>query len=298
MPFSLAALAPITLGTSMLGTREDADAALADAMLASSYRQIDTSNAYGMGASESALGAAITRAGGIPSDTMVFTKVDQDRESGVFDADRVLRSFEESLDRLQLDRVPLLHLHDPYTITVSDAFAPGGAMEALVRLRDEGAVDAIGIAAGTRSLMEDYVASSAFDAVLTHNRYTLVDRGAERILQLATERGMAVFNAAPFGGGILAGSLTRGQTYGYKPASPELMQYIQRLRELATAHSVNLAAAALQFSLNEPRIHSTVVGIYSHHRLKTLHDLIDADIPNEFWSAIHDLGTPPPSPND
>ena len=298
MTFTATDLEPVTLGTSALGKRDGADAALADAMLASPFGQFDTSNAYAAGESERTLGDAIARAGGLPQGSVVITKVDQDPDTGVFDGDRVQRSYEESLERLQLDRVPLLHLHDPYTITVKEAFAPGGAVGALVRLRDEGAVDAIGIAAGTRALMEEYVASSAFDAVLTHNRYTLVDRSAERILELATERGMAVFNAAPFGGGILAGSKTRGDTYGYRSASDELMAYIERLRGLAAEHGVDLAAAALQFSMREPRIHSTVVGISSQERLDALPGLITAMIPDAFWSAVDDLGAPPPSPND
>ncbi|KAE8765925.1 aldo/keto reductase [Georgenia thermotolerans] len=298
MTFDADHLAPVTLGTTVLGKRESANPELADALLASPFPQIDTSNVYAAGQSEKLLGDAIGRAGGLPAGKTVFSKVDQHPETGRFDGDRVLRSFEETLERLRLDRLPLLHLHDPYTITFAEAMAPGGAVEALTRLRDEGAVDAIGIAAGTRELVERYVSSDAFDAVLTHNRYTLVDRSAERILQLAAERDMAVFNAAPFGGGILAGSQTRGATYGYRPASPELLAFIERLHTTAADLGVDLTAAALQFSLREPRIHSTVVGIYSLERLQDLPRLTETQITEEFWSAVGELGTPPPSPND
>ncbi|CAN5164695.1 aldo/keto reductase [soil metagenome] len=293
-----ATLDNVTIGTSGLGKRPGADAALAEALVASPFRQLDTGNNYALGQSETLLGAAIAAVGGLPANKVVFSKADQDPQTGVFDGDRVRRSLDETLSRLGLDRLPLFHFHDPYGLTVEQALAPGGAVDALVQLRDEGTVGAIGIAAGTTALVEDYVRTDAFDAVLTHNRWTIVDRGADTILNLATEREMAVFNAAPFGGGIVAGSTFRGQTYGYAPASDAFLAHLERVREACTAWNVNIAAAALQFSLAEPRIHSTVVGIYSQQRLDELPGLIDAEISADFWGALEDLGTPPPSPNE
>lgn len=291
-------LEKVTIGTTVLGKREGAGPELADAMLASDFAQIDTSNVYADGRSEMELGAAMRRAGGLPAGKSIFTKADPDPETGVFDGDRVMRSFEESTARLGVDYLPIYHLHDPYDITISEAMAPGGAVPALVRLREEGLVGAIGIAAGKRKLVEDYVMTDAFDAVLTHNRFTLVDRSAERIIQLAAERGMTVFNAAPFGGGLLSGSTTRGITYGYRPASAELVQFIERLHALCEEAGITTAEAALQFSLAEPRIHSTVVGIYSTERLTQLPNLLAAAVPDGFWDAVEALGTPPASPND
>jgi D-threo-aldose 1-dehydrogenase len=292
------ALQKVTIGTTWLGGKETAGADLADAMLASEIAQIDTSNVYAQGQSETFLGDAIRRAGGLPPGKLIFSKADPDPETGRFDGDRILRSWEETTTRLGLETLPIYHLHDPYDITLAEAMAPGGPVAALTRLRDEGLIGAVGIAAGTRQLMEDYVATGAFDAVLTHNRFTLVDRSAERILQLATERGMTVFNAAPFGGGLLAGSDTRGVTYGYKPASEQLVSYVRRLHALCADVGVDVAAAALQFSMAEPRIHSTVVGIYSIARLEQLPGLIAATVPDGFWDAVAALGTPPASPND
>jgi D-threo-aldose 1-dehydrogenase len=291
-----ATLEPVTVGTSPLGKRPERGELLADAMLASPYRQLDTSNNYAQGFSETLLGDAIRRRGGLPADKVIFSKVDADPNTGRFDADRVRRSFEESLTRLGLDSLPLLHFHDPYMLEVSEAMAPGGPVSALIALREEGAVGAIGIAAGKRALMEQYVQTDAFDAVLNHNRWTLVDRSADHLWDLATERGMTVFNAAPFGGGILAGSTTRGPKYAYTEASGELLDFIARLEALADEHEIELAAAAIQFSLSDPRIHSTAVGMSSIARLESLPGLIAADIPAAFWDGFRALGTPPASP--
>jgi D-threo-aldose 1-dehydrogenase len=296
--FDRAALEKVTIGTSGLGKRPGADATLAAALLASPFRQLDTSNNYAGGRSEQLLGSALAAAGGLPTGKVIFSKADQDPQTDAFDADRVLRSFEESTRRLGLDTLPLYQFHDPYGLTVSEAMAPGGPVEALAALRDQGRVGAIGIAAGERAMIEEYIRTDAFDVVLSHNRWTLVDRTAETILRLATERGMTVFNAAPFGGGILGGSTFRGDSYGYHPASPEFLAHLERVRMLCAEWSITPAAAALAFSLREPRIHSTVVGIYSQQRLDELPALIATGIPDDFWAALEALGEPPASPTD
>src|SRR5699024_7710367 len=193
----------VVLGTSGLAKVPDA-VATACALLGRPNSVIDTSNGYDGGRSEQVLGRAISALGGLPAGTSVISKADRDPGSGLFDRDRVLRSFEESTARLGLDRLPLYQLHDPYTITVAEAMGPGGAVQGLVELRDQGAVGAIGVAAGPSALLNAYVNTGAFDAVLSHNRFTLVDRSAEMLFSSAHARGMTVLNAAPFGGGLLA----------------------------------------------------------------------------------------------
>ncbi|MEP6844243.1 MAG: aldo/keto reductase, partial [Pseudolysinimonas sp.] len=118
--FDRGALEKITIGTSGLGKRVGADESLAAALLASPFPQFDTSNNYSGGRSEALLGEAIAAAGGLPSGTAVFSKADQDPHTGVFDGDRLRRSFDESTERLGLDTLPLYQLHDPYTLTVSE----------------------------------------------------------------------------------------------------------------------------------------------------------------------------------
>ncbi|MES1169573.1 MAG: aldo/keto reductase, partial [Leifsonia sp.] len=114
--FDPSALEKITIGTSGLGKRPGADEALAAALLASRFRQLDTSNNYAGGSSEQLLGEAIAAAGGLPTDKVVFSKADQDPRTGAFDGDRVRRSFDETTERLGLATLPLYQLHDPYTI--------------------------------------------------------------------------------------------------------------------------------------------------------------------------------------
>lgn len=291
----------LTIGTSALGretgtgTPEEAEAvAAAEAFLTGPIPLIDTSNNYGDGRSEAVLGLGLAAVGSRAT-ARVVTKVDRDPQTGAFDRDRVLRSYDESLARLGLDRVEILHFHDPYSVTFAEATAPGGAVEALRELRDSGAVDAIGIAAGPIPLMTQYVETGLFDVVLSHNRYTLVDRSAEPLFAEARRRGMGVFNAAPFGAGILAKGSGSRATYGYVDAPPALVDWIARAEQVCADHGVPLPAAALHFSLRSPLVDSTIVGISSIPRFEQLLALHDTTVPDALWAELDSLG-PAPTP--
>ncbi|ADI11757.1 aldo/keto reductase [Streptomyces bingchenggensis BCW-1] len=265
-------------------------------MITSAGMATDTSNNYAGGHSETLLGQAIAENGGLEPGHILITKADADPSTQAFDRDRVWRSFEESKARLGLDRIPLLHLHDPYSVTVEAAFARHGAVQGMIELREQGLVDAIGIAAGPLSLMTRYVTSGIFDALLTHNRYTLIDRRAEPLISEAAQRGMGVFNAAPFGGGILAGQ--PGTRYAYRESPKPLLQWVTRLTDLCNRWEIPLAAAALHFSVRNPCIDSTVVGVSSPERIAELQHLQHLTVPEAFWTTLSELGTPPSTLND
>lgn len=290
----------LVLGTSGLGADDlDAAAVTATALLRSGHL-VDTSNAYAAGASERALGRGLAA---LPADDRaaaagrLLTKVDADPRTGAFDADRVRRSLDESLARLGVDRLPLLHLHDPYGMTVAEACAPGGAVPALVSLRDEGLVAAIGIAAGPVPLVRRYVHTGAFDAVLCHNRWTLVDRSAGSLFEEAQARGMTVFNAAPFGGDLLVRGPRDGARYAYRPVDGALSEWTTRLFAVCDAHGVSPASVALAFSMRSGLVDHTVVGISSSARLSQLHAIAAEPVPDAVWADIDELG-PAPTPID
>ena len=247
------------------------------------------------GRSEAVLGIALRELGADGS--RVISKVDQDPETGVFDRDRVLRSFEETTARLGVDRLPLLHLHDPDSVTFEESISIGGAVQGLIELRSAGVVDAIGVAAAPVPLMAKYVETGVFDAVLIHNRFTLVDHSAEPVFADAKARGMAVFNAAPFGSGLLVKGPHSGAKYAYRPAGEELLEWTERLQRVCAEHGTSMAAAALHYSLRSPLIDSTVVGVSSPHRREQLDELVQAEVPDGLWGAIESLG-PAPSPVD
>jgi D-threo-aldose 1-dehydrogenase len=260
-------------------------------LLRSPIRAIDTSNNYGDGTSERRIGKAIALAGGVPEDFLVITKVDA--SGGDFSGNRVRESFRESMERLGVQRVPLLFLHDPDAFDFDDMTSAGGAVEALVELRDEGRADAIGVATGDTKLLHRYLDLGVFDAILCHNRFTLVDRSADELFTRAVELGVGVLNAAVYGGGILArpGEST---TYSYQPARRELLEAVAAMDAVCTVSGVDLATAALQFSLRDPRIDATVVGMTSEGRIASLIASAGAHIPDAVWDEL-ELLVPPAS---
>ena len=283
---------PLCVGTAPLGnidayrypvSLEDALATVRRAM-DSPINFLDTGNNYGD--SERRIGIVLRERGGIPDGYVLQTKVDRDMTTGDFSGDRVRRSVEESLERLGFDRLGLVHLHDPENISFEEGVAPGGPLEALQALKEEGVIAHLGVAGGPIDLLRRYIRTGAFAVVLTHNRYSLVDQSAEPLLAEAETLGVAVLNAAPFGGGVLAGAPTAQGIYAYREASPEILARIEALKAACARHAVPLAAAALQFSLREPRIVSTLAGTSKPEQVDRLVELARTPIPPELWDEL------------
>jgi D-threo-aldose 1-dehydrogenase len=288
-------ITPLTIGGGPLGSMPgnfgydvpaERGIATAVAALTGPVNALDTSNSYGRGESERRIGEALRRVGGLPADYVLSTKLDRDLDTGEFSGDRMRRSIEESLERLGLDRVPLLHLHDPEHIGFAESMALGGPVEVLVRLRDEGLAAAIGVAGGPVDMLREFVATDVFDVVLTHNRWTLVDRSAGPLIDDAATRGVGVVNAAVFGGGILASGAASTTRYAYREAAPELIAAVRAIEELCARCDVPLAAAAVQFSTRDPRIATTVLGVSRPERVAESVELAAVPVPEQLWSDI------------
>jgi D-threo-aldose 1-dehydrogenase len=254
--------------------------------LASPIRTIDTSNGYSDGESERRIGEAIARAGGLPADIVVITKVDP--RDGDYSGERVRRSVAESAERLGLDRLPLVHLHDPENFPFAEMAAPGGAVEALVALRDEGVVERIGLAGGPIPEMMRYLALDVFDAVLVHNRWTLVDRSAGPLFEMARDRGIPIINAAVYGSGLLTDPIAVPR-YAYGPANEGVHRAALAMADACRRHGVELATAALQFSLRDPGIATTVVGMSRPERLDETLAAAAVEIPVDLWDELDTL---------
>ena len=165
-------------------------------------------------------------------------------------------------------------------------------MEALVQLQEEGVVQHIGVAGGPIDLERRYVGLGVFDAVISHNRYTLVDQSAGPLLDDAVARGVAFINAAPYGGGMLVRGPDAVPTYCYQPASDETLSRVRRMQTACAAKGVPLAAAALQFSLRDERVTSTIVGMSTPERVDQTVELAEWPIDDDLWSELLELAAP------
>jgi D-threo-aldose 1-dehydrogenase len=289
-------VSPVCVGTSPLASMPEhygyevdqrrAEATIS-AVLRSPVNFLDTSNNYGAGAAERYIGSALATAGGLPPGFVLATKVDADPDTGDFSAERVKRSTQESLDRLGLDRVQLMYLHDPEDhLTFAEAMAPGGPVAAMLRLKDEGVFAHIGVAAGQVAMLREFTATDAFEVVLCHNRFTLVERSCEPLMNDAHRRGIAFVNAAPYGGGILARGPAAQPRYCYETASEAIAAAVSAMQRACAASGVPLAAAALQFSVRDARVASTVIGISDPSRLDATAELLAVQIPEELWAEL------------
>ena len=138
----------------------------------------------------------------------------------------------ESLQRLGLDHLQVVYLHDPEKITFTEATAPGGAVDALIQLREEGVIKYLGVAGGPIDLMRQYLATGVFETVISHNRFTLVDQSAEPLLNDAVQRGIAFVNAAPYGGGMLVKGPDLVPKYCYQPANADTLDRVRKMQQI------------------------------------------------------------------
>jgi D-threo-aldose 1-dehydrogenase len=245
---------------------------------------IDTSNNYFD--AERRIGLALKEIGGLPQDFVLATKVDPLHGSTDFSGARVRRSVEESMERLGLERLQLVYLHDPELITFDDATAPGGPVEALSELQEQGVINNIGVAGGPVDLMLSYLELDRFQVIISHNRYTLVDQSAVDLIDEASRRNVAFVNGAPYGGGMLVKGPAKQPNYCYQPASSQTIVRVTAMEEACRSYKVPLAAAALQFSLRNESIASTMVGMSSPERINQTLELASWPIPGELWDEL------------
>jgi len=266
------------------GVDEARAIATVEAIFDSSVNFIDTSRIYGFGRSEARIGAAIRARGGLPAGFVLSTKLDRDPQNNRFDGAQARRSLEESLEALGVDRIGLLHLHDPEHARSSREV--GAAIEELFRIKEEGFAQAVGLAAGSVTMMTPMLRAFDFDALITHNRFTLVNRNADAMIDFAHAKGIAVLNAAPYAGGVLAKGSSGYARYVYQEATAEVLDPIRRIEAICAEHGVPPGAVALQFSLRDPRIASTVCGVSKPERVRETLAWMSFPTPDAVWEAL------------
>jgi D-threo-aldose 1-dehydrogenase len=200
-----------------------------------------------------------------------------------FSYDGVMRSFEESRQRLGIERIDILHIHDP-----DDHFeeALSGAYPALDRLRARGEISAVGAGMNQTEMLTEFARRADFDCFLLAGRYTLLDQVAlDELLPLCVERGIAIIAGSVFNSGILADPKP-GTTYNYRDAPPQLVERAQRIAAVCRRHGVPLRAAALQFPLGHPAVRTVVVGCRSAEEMEDSVRVFETEIPGELWADL------------
>ena len=289
---------PICIGTAPLGSMpetfdyevpEERALATIRAFFASPLNFLDTAASYGDGESERRIGIILGELGGLPPGFVLASKADRDLQTGIFTGAQMRRSIERSLRLLGLEQLQLVYLHDPEHVSFEEAMQPGGPVEVLQQCKEEGLIAHLGVAGGPIDLMVRFVETGLFEAAISHNRFTLLNREAEPLWETCARRGIAALNAAPYGSGLLAKGPGAYPRYMYNQASPDLLQSARQMQDACERYGLPLAAAALQFSLRDARILSTIVGVTRPDRLAETLKLAQHPIPHELWAELDSI---------
>lgn len=313
------------LGTAPLGglftsVGDEAAHATIDAAWELGLRLFDTAPLYGYGTAERRLGLSLSRRP--RAEFALATKVGRllrDPESGsanepdntqqyrgepfykdigtavpIFDfsGDAVLRALEESLTRIGVDRVDIVHVHDPES-HVDQAIR--SAYPALLKLREQGVIGAVGLGIDFCEPAVEIMQAVDLDCVLIAGRWTLLDRSAgTALLPLAAERGIAVIAAGVFNSGLLADPEAANATFDYVPASADVRTRARALARICAQHDVPLKAAALQFPYRNRAVAAVLTGARSPKEITENVAMMEVPIPDTLWTAVErelDLAT-------
>ena len=198
--------------------------------------------------------------------------------------DGTLRSLDESLARLGLDKVDILHIHDPDNHYDE---AMKGSYRALVRLRDEGVIRAVGVGMNQAKMLARFAREGDFDCFLCAGRYTLVDHTAlKRLLPLCEERKIGLIIGGPYNSGILAQGAVEGAKFDYRKAPPGIVERVRRVEAVCGRHGTPLKAAALQFPLAHPAVVAVIPGARSPEEVDENVAMAKFEIPADFWAEL------------
>jgi D-threo-aldose 1-dehydrogenase len=207
--------------------------------------------------------------------------------------DGIIRAYEDNLQRLGLDRIDVLLVHDIGTFQhgkdnesyLRDLAQTG--YRALIELKDAGLVSAIGLGVNENKICLDVMDIGLWDVFLLAGRYTLLEQTAlAELFPMCAKQGTSIICGGPFNSGILVGR----ETWNYSKAPEKVIEKARQLNKLAQEHSIPLGAAAIQFPLANSIISSVIPGPRTKRELLQILDWYHTKIPNEFWSAVKKVG--------
>jgi len=307
-------LTEIGMGAAQFGnlnrtTTDEASVAAVDAAWQAGIRYFDTAPHYGLGLSERRLGAAL--AGRPRAEYVVSTKVgrllvpspetaDRLDDQGFavpadhrrvwdFSRDGVLRSLEQSLERLGTDRIDIVYVHDP---DEHEAEALDGAIPALVELREQGVIGSVGAGMNQSAMPARFIERSDLDVIMLAGRYTLHEQGAlEDLLPAASARGVGIVAAAVYNSGLLAAPVVPDDAhYDYGPAPADVLEHARALAVACEEYGITLPDAAVAFPLRHPSVVSVVVGARTATHILGTVSRYTTEIPGGFWRELVERG--------
>ena len=201
-----------------------------------------------------------------------------------FSRDGILRSIEETLERLQLDYIDIAYIHDPddhYSQALNESFP------ALADLKSQGMIKAIGAGMNEWEMLSKFAVEVDVDCFLLAGRYTLLDQSAlDTLLPICEQQNISLILGGPYNSGILASDLASDTTYFYDPAPAEIVSKAKQIRDVCDQFGVPLQAAALQFGLLHPAVASTIPGPSTHIEASENVEMSTFPIDRNMWREL------------
>jgi D-threo-aldose 1-dehydrogenase len=316
--FTVLGFGSAPLGNLYQAISEEAGQATLNAAWGAGIRYFDTAPLYGAGLSETRINHFLrgkprnkyvisTKVGRLlracrPEERLgqgKFFDIPSRKEIYDYSYDGVMRSLEDSLERLGLDRVDILFVHDIDVFNHGstekrdahvETFMKGG-YKALLKLRDEGVISAFGAGVNEWEVCETLARRGAFDLFLLAGRYTLLEQESlETLLPLCEQRGIGIVLGGPYNSGILASGPKPGAYYNYSPASKSVLSRVRDIETVCKHYKVRLAEAALAFPLAHPSVVSVIPGAVTPGQVKINVETLSAKIPKALWRDLKARG--------
>ena len=285
------------------------------AAYAAGMRYYDTAPLYGHGLSELRLGCGLRLFGdpavivsskvgwrlrpafGKPTGAGLFRDITAFARFNDYSYDGAMRSFEDSLQRLGTDRIDILLIHDVDRRNQGGRFdevfreAMTGAYKAVLSLREQGVVKAIGCGLNEWEACQAFAEAGDFDCFLLAGRYTLLEQESlQSLLPLCEKRGIGIILGGPYNSGILASGAVKDAWFNYAPAPADVLAKVAAIEEICAAHRVPLKAAALQFPLHHSCVASVIPGTSSAAELNENLRMLNTPIAKDFWRDLKSAG--------
>lgn len=285
------------------------------AAYAAGMRYYDTAPLYGHGLSELRLGGGLRMfadpdvvvsskvgwrlrpAFGKPTEAGLFRDITAFTRFNDYSYDGAMRSFEDSLNRLGAERIDILMIHDVDRRNQGERFpevfreAMTGAYKAVLSLRDQGAVKAIGCGLNEWEACQAFAEAGDFDCFLLAGRYTLLEQESlKSFLPLCEKRGIGIILGGPYNSGILASGAVKDAWFNYAPAPADVLAKVAAIETICADYHVPIKAAALQFPLHHSCVASVIPGMSNAAELSENLRMLRTPVPTEFWHELKSAG--------
>ena len=251
---------------------------------------IDTAVLYGRTLSESMIGEALRQRPHLRDKVLVTTKAGRAFEGHDYGFDAVTRQVFESLERLGLDRIEIVYIHDPMGFPMAEVMSDLGALGALRHLQDQGVINFVGTAANDPATNLPYIATGEFDAAVIADSWSMINlTAASGIFAAAEKHDVGLVNATPLERGLLATGPTDDDSYLNRYFPQECLDQVRQIQAICRRYEVPMLAVALQWCARHPLVASTIPGARLPHEAESSMRAAAIEIPDALWLELEPL---------